>query len=279
MSDETYLDSSEPIETEEFVPEDTVRLPVGIEVDGTRYRNVVIDELSGVDDHNLASKKTGNNGAKGTTIVLCRCVQEVDGLLKAKQNPEKLFDRSFARKMTVIDRDFLLAKIYQLGGENEVVMAGECPRCQKAWEEDALLSDLEVIEWPEDEPLELEFELPAGYTHIEKNGERTLHKKGVIRFATGSDQEQVAELSNPAQAFDAMFAACIKKLGDLESIDQEVVKRFKSRDRRYLMQFLQLNLPGLRQWKIVKCSCGREFDITTDLTAFFDGRRSSAKKR
>ena len=279
MSDETYPNSSDSFESVEFVPSDTVRLPVGIEIDGERIRNVVIDEMSGVDDHNLASKKAGNNGAKGTTIVLSRCIQEVEGLLPAKQNPEKLFDRSLARNMTVVDRDFLLAKIYQLGGEDEVVMAGTCPRCSTPWEEDMKLSELEVIEWSDDDPLELEFELPAGYVHVDESGKKMVHKRGLVRFATGKDQERIAEITNAAQAFDAMFAACITKLGDFDSVDQEMVRRFKSRDRRYLLQFLQMNLPGLRQWKIVKCSCGREFDITTDLTAFFDGRRGTEQKR
>ena len=273
--------SDERTSIEEYIPDhseyeisDTVRLPVGLEIDGVRYREVVIDEMCGIDDHNLSSKKVSGNGAKGVSIILSRCIQEIDGFLKRKPDSSKLCDRSIPRKLTVIDRDYLISRIYMLGGENDVVMAGKCPRCGTAWEEDAKISEMDVIEWPEDQPLEIEFELPVGITMVE-DGETKTHKKGVLRFPTGREQEFVGDLGSPAMIFDAMFASCIKKLGDLTDIDQELMKRLKSRDRRFLLQFLQERLPGIRQWKIVKCDCGREFDITADLTTFFDGRKRS----
>jgi len=247
---------------------DTVRLPVGLEVDGVRYRSVVIDEMTGIDDHNIAGKKAGNNGAKGITVLLSRCVQEVEGYLDRKANPEKMLDRSFARRLTVIDRDFLLTQIYMYSGDNSVVLAGQCPRCGIPWEEDGRLSDLEVVEWPEDKPLEIEFELPRGYL---KDGKT--HKKGSLRFPTGKEQELIGEMQNPAQIFDALFASCLLRLGDLEHFDQEMMKRMKSADRRYLMNYLQSAFPGVRQWKAVRCKCGREFEIHADLTSFFDGGR------
>jgi len=258
---------------------DAVRLPVGLEVNGTRYREVVIDEMTGVDDHNLSSKKVSTNGAKGVSMILNRCIQEVPGYLDQKRDPSKLFNRSLAQNLTVIDRDYLISRIYMLGGENDVVMAGKCPRCGDSWEEDTKLSDMEVIEWPEDKPLEIEFELPVGLTTV-KDGKRVIHKKGRLRFPTGKEQERVGDLDSPASAFDAMFAACIVELGELasEDIDQTTMRNMKSRDRRYLMRHMQVSLPGLRQWKIVKCECGRLFDITADLTAFFDGRQESGNK-
>lgn len=251
---------------------DQVRLPVGLEVDGIRYRDLVIDEMTGIDDHNIASKKAGTNGAKGITVLICRSVQEVDGYLPKKQNPEKLFDRKFARDLTIIDRDFLLARIYMYSGEEEVIQAGVCPRCDTPWEEPVFLKDLEVIEWPEEAPLQIDFELPRGY--VDKDGK--VHKKGTIRFPTGKEQEMIGEMKNPAQIFDALFAACLINLGDITSFNQEMMKRMKAKDRRYLMNYIETALPGLRQWKTVKCKCGREFEIRADLTSFFDGRRKTA---
>jgi hypothetical protein len=250
---------------------DQLRLPVGaIGDDGMRYRDVVIDEMIGIDDHNIASKKTGKNAAKGITVLISRCVQEVEGLIPKKKNPEKMLDRSFARKLTIVDRDFLLTRIHMVSGEKEVVMAGVCPRCNEAWEEPEQLANLPLIEWPDDAPLELEFELPRGYI---KDGKT--HKKGKIRFPTGKEQEMIGAIHNPAEIFDALFASCLIHLGDLTSFNQEMMKRMKASDRRYLMRQLQRSVPGLRQWKTVKCDCGREFDIHADLTSFFDGGRKS----
>ncbi len=275
MADDPQEDSQQSTGNE---ISDTVRLPVGLEIEGTRYRNVTVDEMSGIDDHNIAGKKAGNNGAKGVTLILIRCIQEVEGHLPRKQNPDKMFDRSLARKLTVVDRDFLLSKIFQLGGDTEALMAGQCPRCEAVWEEEVLFSELEVVEWPEDEKTEISFELPVGLKVTEK-GVTKIHTKGIMRFPTGKDQELAGELGdNAAVVFDAMFSACITSLGDLEQVNREAIRRLKSRDRRYLSQILQEALPGLRQWKIVKCSCGKNFDINVDLTAFFGGRRSTEKK-
>jgi len=266
---------SEKYDVVESIPindmSDTVRLPVGLEVDGVRYRKVVLDEMTGIDDHNIASKKAGNNGAKAMTLLLCRCVQKIEGYLNRKENPEKLFDRSFARKLTIVDREFLLTRIYILSGDDKAMLAGQCPRCNEPWEEDIFLSELPVVEWPEDKPLEVEFELPRGFVRDGK-----VHKKGVVRFPTGKEQELMAELKNPAQIFDSLFASCLKQLGDLTSFDQEMMKRMRSTDRRYLMQHLQSAFPGVRQWKEVRCRCGRDFSADVDLTSFFDGGRRTA---
>jgi len=267
----------EKVEAEEYEPDENVRLPVGIPVDGQRYRNVLIEEMSGIDDHLVSSKKSGNNGAKAMTLVLSRCMQAVEGYLEQKKDPEKMFDRNIPRIMTQPDRDFLITRIHMLAERDEGIMAGECPRCQRVWEEPVKLSKLPVVEWPDDKPLEIEFELEKGSLEIVK-GQRVYHKKGVLRFPTGKEQELVAQLSTVAEATDSMLAACITKLGTLENVDTEVVKRFKTRDRKKLMTIIQRELPGIRQWKSVKCQCGREFDIVLDLAAFFEGRRSKTIK-
>lgn len=271
------LEDTQDLSTDNCELSDTLRLPVGLDIEGTRYRTVVIDEMSGVDDHNIASKKAGNNGAKAVTLILCRCIQEVEGHLQRKDNPEKMFDRSLARKLTIVDRDFILSRIFQLGGDTEALMAGQCPRCSSVWEEEVPFSSLPVVEWPDDEPLEIPFRLPAGLRVVEK-GVVKIYKEGIVRFPTGKIQELVGDIGdNGAAAFDALFSSTIKKLGDLDSVDQDMVKSLKSRDRRYLQQHMQASLPGLRQHKQVKCSCGCKFDITVDLAAFFDGRRSMEK--
>lgn len=264
--------------SEENTPDEHVVLPVGIKKDGELYKELFIEQMSGVDDHNIATK-AGGNGAKSVTYVLARCIQEVPGLLARKQNPEKLFDLALARAMSIPDRDYVLSRIYMLGGRNDSILAGECPRCERIYEENVLLTDLPVIPWPEDDPWEIPFTLEVGSPEEPEGGGATIyHKEGVIRFPTGKDIEYLAQIKNPAQMVDATLAACITQLGTLTSLDQERMKRLKSQDRQLLMTTVQRELPGFRQWKEVQCTCGRDYDVKIDLTAFLGGRRKTTKR-
>lgn len=256
-----------------FEGSDRVLLPVGLDIDGTRYREVYIDELCGIDDFNMADKKLGNNSAKASTVVLARCIQEITGLIPRKKNSESKLEIDVLRRMTSIDRDYLLARIYYLSGREMSSIVGICPRCNSVWEEVISLQDLPVYAWPEDKPLHVSFELPAGMKDP-KTGE--IQKKGSFRFPTGRDQELMASIENSSQAVDSLFSACIFGLGTLEKVDSESVKRLKHRDRLALLEVIQHEFPGLRQWKEVTCGCGRDFEIRLDLTSFF-GSQSRKK--
>lgn len=282
MSDE---DSATGDGGEQLPPEseisDHVTLPIGLDHEGQRYRHVVIDEMSGVDEELVSNKKkTGGNGSKAVSLVLCRCIQEIPGLLERKNNSDSLIDRELVRKMYQCDRDYLVSRIHMLAGNDETVMAGKCPRCDEVYEEDVLMSRLPVTEWPSDKAAEFEFELPVGYTVTDRGKSPVTHTKGTFKFPRGIEQEMVASIrDNPGLANSAMIASCIKGLGTVGTIDQEIAKGLKTRDRRHLMEEVKLKMPGMRQWKTHDCQgCGREFDLVVDMTAFFRGRTSSATK-
>lgn len=261
-------------ETPENV-DDTVILPIGIEKDGERYNKVVIDELSGVDEQLLSDKrKTGGNNAKGMTLILARSIQEIDGLIERKKNPDSLIDVSLVRNMYQIDRDFLFSRIQILTGNDETKLTGQCPRCRAQFEQDVKVSERKVIEWDRNKPCYLEFDLPRGYYESQKNGGVKIHKKGKIRFPTGADQELLVKTAsdNIGRAMTAMIAACILELGELEHIDQQMAARLKSRDRKYLMEkVIRDQSPGIKSWELVTCyECGYpKVEATVDLTGFF----------
>jgi len=262
-------------ESEDFAPSDHIELPVGVMKDGTNYRNFVIDEMTGIDDHNVA-KKSENNGSKAMSLVICRTTQEVDGLLKRKQNSEKMFDRELARSMAQPDRDFLITRIFMLSGRDDTFMSGECPRCQRITEKAIKLSKLPVMSWDDDKPREISFDLDIGVETREK-GKPVFYKKGVLRFPTGKEQELTGKMENAAEVFDSMFTACAKFEG-LDSLDTSMVMRMKRRDRDAITEVLKYGLPGIRQWEDVECQCGCEFEIRLDLASFFVGRRRKGKK-
>jgi hypothetical protein len=255
---------------------DHVRLPIGYEVDGVRYRDVIIDELTGIDDHLVVSKKVGKNTAKATSLVLCRTIQEIVGAVPMKKNPESLLSNHIVQQMYGPDRDYLLSRVYMLSGRDQIMLAGECPRCGRIYEEQTRIVDLDVVEWDEDAPCELDFELEVGLLEM-KGDQRVYHKNGTLVFPRGKIQELSGEIDNPIEAIDSLMCSCIKQIGTLSSVSKDQVKRLKSRDRESIMATIQNEFPGLHPWKEVKCDCGRHYDVRADLSAFFGGRRKKGK--
>jgi hypothetical protein len=250
---------------------DAVTLPVGLEIDGVRYRKVFIDELTGTDDHLLAGKKASKNASKSTSNVLARCIQEIEGVVPRKKNPDALIDVSLVQKMYGMDRDFILAKIHQLSGKNELVLAGSCPRCKAIYEENGTIDTLDVVEWPEDKPCEVPFELEIGIPQV-VNGNTIWHKNGILQFVTGKIQELSGEIDNAADQIDALLCASIKQVGDMTAVDRTQVKKMRSRDRQALLEIIQYDYPGMKMWKTVACeNCDREFEAQADITSFFGG--------
>jgi len=258
---------------------DFVELPVGIKKDGVLYRELYIDKMRGVDDHNIAAKNAGNNGSVATSLVLCRCIQEIPGLLQRKLDSTKMFDRALPRNICNPDRDYILSRIYMLSNRNDAIMAGECSRCGRVWEEEVRLSELPVIRWEEDKPWEFPFELEdEGFVIRNSDGVVEHHKSGMMRFPMGKDAEIIGKISNMADAVDSMIAACVSKVGDLSSVDTSMAHALTSTDRQILMATVQQELPGLRQWKEIKCTCGSPVELKLDLASFLDVRRRKMKK-
>jgi hypothetical protein len=256
---------------------DSITLPVGLEIDGARYRKVFIDELTGTDDHLLSGKKSSKNASKCTSNILARCIQEIEGVVPRKKNPDALIDVSIVQKMYGMDRDFIFAKIHQLSGKNDLVIAGSCPRCGVVYEEEGNLDSLEVVEWPEDKSCEVPFELEIGIPQV-VNGNTIWHKNGILKFVTGKVQELSGDIDNMADQIDALLCASIKQVGDMTAVDRTQVKKMRSRDRQTLLEIIQYDYPGMRMWKTVSCDkCDREFEAHADIASFFGG--SGRKKR
>ena len=108
---------------------DTVRLPIGLRYNGVVYRDVVIDEMTGVDEENMSSPKIKNNGARALTILLQRCVQEIPGLVERKRRTQDLIDAKYFMDMYTPDRDYLFMAIRALGLDDNFTQVMTCPKC------------------------------------------------------------------------------------------------------------------------------------------------------
>jgi hypothetical protein len=252
---------------------DRVLLPVGLEVEGKRYRTVVIDEKCGLDDENVAAPRIRNNGARAVSQVLRRCIQEIPGVLPRKKDPYSLIKPRFVQDMYTVDRDFLFLSVQLLSMDESFTQESPCPACGEAQEQLVEIAALDVYEWEEGQDACLELELPVGVP----DGEGTMHKSLVWKFPTGHLQERLAALPKH-QVPTTMMAACTERLGSLDGLDTEAARRMRNRDRAYLLNAVRHQMPGVDLRLDMFCdNCKHEWDGDVDLTRFF--RSESAATR
>jgi hypothetical protein len=254
-------------------PNDTVVLPIGLEIDGVRYKTVRISEMNGYDEENLASRKVRNNGAKGQSILLRRCIQEIEGLFPRKDNPNELIKDKYVLDMCSYDRDFLFFSIRSLGGVPDIDLTFECTSCGTDNTTTASVEDLEVYEWPEEEAFEIPFEMKNG---IFQDG--VMHKEGVWRFLSGKQQEQLAKV-NSERLLSASMVMCIYRLGEMQGTPtEEQFKRLSTTERTDILEQIAREAPGVQTTLKLSCDeCGLEQETALDVSRFFKSAASPSR--
>ena len=109
---------------------------------------------------------------------------------------------------------------------------------------------------------EFEFELPKGY--IDKEG--NLHKKGLMRLATGGDeilpQKDPRVQQNPAYLTMIVLARVITKLGDLTDVNPKVIENLFASDLSYLQSLYQeINGNGQENRDVTCPKCEHTFEV------------------
>jgi hypothetical protein len=249
-----------------------VRLAVGVTgPDGMTYRDVVIDEIRGIDTANMSSPKNSKNAARQMTALLQRCVQEIPGVMPKKVNPQELGPADIFRKMTTYDRDLLVFAILALGEDTRSSHAMVCPSCGHKDSLEYDLLDAECADWPDDAPQEIELELPRGL-YVDGAVRRNI----VWRFTTGMDAETMFTVPDDKR-LQSMVAASIKSVEGVDRpISSSEIGMMTTADLGFLTSELGPYLPGLILEREVVCdNCGHEFTHRPSLDGFFGSRRSA----
>lgn len=256
---------------------DRVVLPIGLEIDGIRYRNVVIDEMTGIDEENLSSRKVRNNGAKAITLLLRRCIQSIEGVLEQKRDPLALIDEKYVRNMYVADRDFLIMCIRTISGDSELLMNMNCPSCGSEIDKLVNLKELDVYEWDENEPVEITVDLPRGFYNQETQQYNNRVRWG---FPKGVAQERLASLPENEMGTN-LIAIGLRSVEGRESIpSSDEVRRLSVRDRGALADAIVENMVGVETKIDICCdNCGHEFDSEVNTVGFSNlGQRKTQKR-
>jgi hypothetical protein len=109
---------------------------------------------------------------------------------------------------------------------------------------------------------EFPFILPRGY--VDASG--TVFKHGVMRLATAKDEivplQDYRVQSNRAYLVIILLSRVIVKLGDVRTIDTDVIENLFSADLAYLQEFYRkINEEGSAKVHTACPSCKTEFDI------------------
>jgi hypothetical protein len=250
-----------------------VTLPVGVRVDGSVYRKVHIDEMRAIDHRNSADRSIRGNGGKTLTALLRRCVQEIEGLLDRKAKPMEMFPEAYFRKMTTVDRDFLLVQIRKISREPKLTHTAACTACGAINEESILLEELDVFDWPDEMEPSVELDLSElGGISVQGKQYDTVS----FEFATGATQEAMGQVKDEDRVF-ALLASNLR-LPDGARISQTDVLPWSEVVIAEIMEMVAEGLPGYDLRRELQCdTCGAHFEVGLDLTRFFHSALARAR--
>lgn len=199
-------------------------LPIGIESEQGRLREVTVREMTGEDEEALSRNELKSRPAVVMTELIFRCVAAVKGLSTITQE--------VIRKMTMADRTQLLIDIRRVtyGDKIDVELRCRNEACKHSWVETEDLSKLPSRS-EENPETEYPFELPRPH----KVGNVEV-KEGILRIPDGISQEAVfARLQkNAGEAKTELLQRCIVSLDGLEKVPEDFVRSLSSANRKHL---------------------------------------------
>lgn len=241
------------LETGEFT------LPVGYTDENGRVHTLVkLKPMTGAVEEAMSDPKVRENGGKVVTELILGVIESLGSLKKVT--------RDVVRKLSAIDRDFILVmnRRYSIG---EVVnYLGNCTECGGKNDINADLGSLEVNYLGEEDERTITFPLVHGV----KNRADVVCKNVTIRLADGAIQERIAPIMriNPAQAMTAMLQMITVDIEGVEFLDPDVFKNMTKKDRDLIAKKMSEIVAGVKLEITVVCAeCGKEFTSVIPVTS------------
>lgn len=260
-------------------------LPAGFIYNGAVCKDIVVDEMTGLEQHALSDPKNRQNAGKALSHILRRVIQEIPNALARKSSRTVLCDSRYVETMFQCDRDTVILYSLIYGGQYKQTVNFECESCGEKLYEDIDLRDVEIYELEEDEKTFVDIEL-----------ENTFKVEGVeitkcrFRLPTGIDQEKAAKAGGRGEfyAISALLSLCSTFIG-MEN-GAEVKKTLSVKEvallsvgvRNEIMEEMQDLAPGPDLTQYSTCdACGHENELSIDISSFFlpDRKRSRKSKK
>jgi hypothetical protein len=217
----------------------SVRLPVGLWIDGVRQRDVSIRALSGADEELIGDAARWPSSAVQVTALLTAAVTRLGPL--APISPGHI------QALTVLDRDVLLIALRQLLFGDRIQSTVNCPHaeCGRKIDLDFRLSELPIPDRSDAAP-EYELVIEGQSFHY--------------RLPNGGDQEAIASIvqAEPDRAEQLLMQRCVEG-GEALTADQQATLR----------EDMARHDPQLETESDVHCpECGNDFSVHFDIQDF-----------
>jgi hypothetical protein len=238
-------------------------LPGGyVDADFELLREVELASLSGRDEELIAAPQPIADPAL-LTVLLSRCVLRL--------GPVRPVSEDLARRLLVVDRQFLLLKLRQITFGDHVQATVQCPweGCQKKVDIGFSLHDIPVRESEEKGPLYTR-KLSPEAAFSDEHGEQ--YREVVFRLPNGEDQEAIAPTieEDETEGLTLLLARCIRRLGSLCDPGPEVLHRLSPLARVEIERHMEEAAPQVDLNLAAYCpECDREFIVPFDLQGFF----------
>jgi len=217
--------------------------------------------MTGREEAVLADRKFQRNGGKLVTELLSQCIVSLGG---------RPAERRMVRRMTSVDRNFLLLKLRAITFGAELDARYSCPSCGTV---DMVTEDLDELPVrPATGSGEIEIELEDGY--FDKEGH--VHTSVVLRLPNGADEEAVAGQirDNASTGKNALLGRCLISLGSierhrLEAMGSRILADLTLSDRRLIDRTMTEMTPGVDLTRQLECpDCGHEHEANLDMSNF-----------
>lgn len=251
------------INTQELIncmDENEFYLPVGYrDADGKVHRVVTLTPMTGEVEEAMAEPKLKDNAGKIVTEIIFGIVEKLGSLKKVTKD--------VIRELTVADRDFILLKNSEVSkASKELNYVDSCTLCGKQNEVHTNTGDIPVKNAKDDEVLEITFELKHGY----KDGNGNVHKTITVGMPNGTVQERISPLIrvNQASATTMLIHSLTRKLGTLDYVTPEIIKKLTKVDRDLISRKLGELDFGAKLSTTVQCShCGEDYTSPININA------------
>ena len=239
-------------------------LPGGyVDGDGVLHSRVELKPLTGHDEEYLAAARMDDCSASVVTGLLGRCLQRVGTLERVTT--------SLVRNMLVGDRDYLMMKLREMNFGARVAAVIRCPNasCGEPMDVTFFLNDLQ-IERRSIPSRYFTMQLSRAAATVRDSREKE-HPLVELRLPTGADQEALAEVFtvDEARAVNLLLARCIRRIGDLDQIDEAFVAGLPALTRREIEEQIErLSPQAAIELDGVCPECRRPFETLFDFMAF-----------
>ena len=231
--------------------------------DGSCFKEVKIRQLTGKEEEIVIGLNLQVNIPELLTQILANCIENI--------GPIKEIDPIVIQKLLICDRDYILLKLRQMTFGDMINANIHCPNdiCGKEMEIDFDLKNIEIDRKDIGNGIFLHT-LSSISSYKDQSG--IVHSDVEFRLPTIGDQEQIVKIygENQSKALTLLLAKCIKRIGSITLINENLVQSLSINARREINQKMQEVSPKVDLFLNIQCpECEYKFATPFDIQNFF----------